>query len=222
MLKLKEIKKWREKAMIEYKRLRDGDIVKVGKQRYILVETNVDRYSQYALKCDYSMRIPRNVIASMIMPRTFIGFNVKDIRKWQYLNLYDNTVSFSLAKEQMTDEERNITILKIRMLHRDKIDKNLDYIVYDKKKTYEMRVHYNDSSRLFELSTLSVINSQYTLFNQYQLIITEKECYIPPNEKKDSKTVIDINKKSRTADTLRYLRGYGVINKEFIKEYANN
>lgn len=52
------------------------------------------------------MRLPKNVIASMFRPRTFIGFNVKDIRKWQYLNLYENTAS--LAKEQMTGEERNV------------------------------------------------------------------------------------------------------------------
>ena len=127
--------------MIEYKRLRDGDIVKVGKQRYILVETKVERYSPYGLNCMYSMRIPSKVINNMFLPRTFIGFNVKDIRKWQYLNLYEKEAY--LAKEQMTEEERKITLLKILMLHRDRINKDLDYIIYDKKKTYEMNVIYN-------------------------------------------------------------------------------
>ena len=140
--------------MIEYKRLRDGDIVKVGKQRYILVETKVERYSPYGLNCMYSMRIPSKVIDNMFLPRTFIGFNVKDIRKWQYLNLYEKEAS--LAKEQMTEEERKITLLKILMLHKDKINKDLDYIIYDKKKTYEMNVLYNQRSRMFDLSTLSI------------------------------------------------------------------
>lgn len=203
--------------MIDYKRLRDGDIVKVGKQRYILVETKVDRYSPYGLNCMYSMRIPSKVIDNMFLPRTFIGFNVKDIRKWQYLNLYEKEAS--LAKEQMTEEERKITLLKILMLHKDKINKDLDYIVYDKKKTYEMNVLYNERSRMFDLSTLSI---RLISLPKYPLIITEKECYVPPNEIKETKTVIDINKKNRTAETLRYIKEYGIVSKEYIREYGTN
>ena len=203
--------------MIEYKRLRDGDIVKVGKQRYILVETKVDRYSPYGVNCMYSMRIPSKVINNMFLPRTFIGFNVKDIRKWQYLNLYENEAS--LAKEQMTEEERKITLLKILMLHRDRINKDLDYIVYDKKKTYEMNVIYNQRSRMFDLSTLSI---RLISLPKYPLIIAEKECYVPPNEIKERKTVIDINKKKRTAETLRYIKEYGIVSKEYISEYGTN
>ena len=203
--------------MIDYKRLRDGDIVKVGKQRYILVETKVDRYSPYGLNCMYSMRIPSKVIDNMFLPRTFIGFNVKDIRKWQYLNLYENEAS--LAKEQMTEEERKITLLKILMLHKDKINKDLDYIIYDKKKTYEMNVLYNQRSRMFDLSTLSI---RLISLPKYPLIITEKECYVPPNELKETKTVIDINKKNRTAETLRYIKEYGIVSKEYIREYGTN
>ena len=203
--------------MIDYKRLRDGDIVKVGKQRYILVETKVDRYSPYGLNCMYSMRIPSKVIDNMFLPRTFIGFNVKDIRKWQYLNLYENEAS--LAKEQMTEEERKITLLKILMLHKDKINKDLDYIIYDKKKTYEMNVLYNQRSRMFDLSTLSI---RLISLPKYPLIITEKECYVPPNELKETKTVIDINKKNKTAETLRYLKEYGIVSKEYIREYGTN
>ena len=203
--------------MIEYKRLRDGDIVKVGKQRYILVETKVERYSPYGLNCMYSMRIPSKVIDNMFLPRTFIGFNVKDIRKWQYLNLYENEAS--LAKEQMTEEERKITLLKILMLHRDRINKDLDYIIYDKKKTYEMNVIYNQRSRMFDLSTLSI---HLISLPKYPLIITEKECYVPPNELKETKTVIDINKKNKTAETLRYIKEYGIVSKEYIREYGTN
>ena len=203
--------------MIDYKRLRDGDIVKVGKQRYILVETKVDRYSPYGLNCMYSMRIPSKVINNMFLPRTFIGFNVKDIRKWQYLNLYENEAS--LAKEQMTEEERKITLLKILMLHRDRINKDLDYIVYDKKKTYEMNVLYNQRSRMFDLSNLSI---HLISLPKYPLIITEKQCYVPPNELKETKTVIDINKKNRTAETLRYIKEYGIVSKEYIREYGTN
>lgn len=203
--------------MIEYKRLRDGDIVKVGKQRYILVETKVERYSPYGLNCMYSMRIPSKVIDNMFLPRTFIGFNVKDIRKWQYLNLYENEAS--LAKEQMTEEERKITLLKILMLHKDKINKDLDYIIYDKKKTYEMNVLYNQRSRMFDLSTLSI---RLISLPKYPLIITEKECYVPPNELKETKTVIDINKKNKTAETLRYIKEYGIVSKEYIREYGTN
>ena len=203
--------------MIEYKRLRDGDIVKVGKQRYILVETKVDRYSPYGLNCMYSMRIPSKVINNMFLPRTFIGFNVKDIRKWQYLNLYENEAS--LAKEQMTEEERKITLLKILMLHKDRINKDLDYIIYDKKKTYEMNVLYNQRSRMFDLSTLSI---RLISLPKYPLIITEKECYVPPNELKETKTVIDINKKNKTAETLRYIKQYGIVSKEYIREYGTN
>ena len=203
--------------MIEYKRLRDGDIVKVGKQRYILVETKVDRYSPYGVNCMYSMRIPSKVINNMFLPRTFIGFNVKDIRKWQYLNLYENEAS--LAKEQMTEEERKITLLKILMLHRDRINKDLDYIIYDKKKTYEMNVIYNQRSRMFDLSTLSI---RLISLPKYPLIITEKECYVPPNELKETKTVIDINKKNKTAETLRYIKEYGIVSKEYISEYGTN
>lgn len=203
--------------MIDYKRLRDGDIVKVGKQRYILVETKVERYSPYGLNCMYSMRIPSKVIDNMFLPRTFIGFNVKDIRKWQYLNLYENEAS--LAKEQMTEEERKITLLKILMLHKDKINKDLDYIIYDKKKTYEMNVLYNQRSRMFDLSTLSI---RLISLPKYPLIITEKECYVPPNELKETKTVIDINKKNKTAETLRYIKEYGIVSKEYIREYGTN
>ena len=203
--------------MIEYKRLRDGDIVKVGKQRYILVETKVDRYSPYGLNCMYSMRIPSKVINNMFLPRTFIGFNVKDIRKWQYLNLYEKEAS--LAKEQMTEEERKITLLKILMLHRDRINKDLDYIIYDKKKTYEMNVLYNQRSRMFDLSALSI---HLISLPKYPLIITEKECYVPPNEIKETKTVIDINKKNKTAETLRYIKEYGIVSKEYIREYETN
>ena len=203
--------------MIEYKRLRDGDIVKVGKQRYILVETKVDKYGPYGLNCMYSMRIPSKVINNMFLPRTFIGFNVKDIRKWQYLNLYEKEAS--LAKEQMTEEERKITLLKILMLHRDRINKDLDYIVYDKKKTYEMNVLYNQRSRMFDLSALSI---HLISLPKYPLIITEKECYVPPNEIKETKTVIDINKKNKTAETLRYIKEYGIVSKEYIREYETN
>ena len=204
--------------MIDYKRLRDGDIVKVGKQRYILVETKVDRYSTYGLNCMYSMRIPSKVIDNMFLPRTFIGFNVKDIRKWQYLNLYENEAS--LAKEQMTEEERKITLLKILMLHKDKINKDLDYIIYDKKKTYEMNVIYNQRSRMFDLSALSI--PLFSPLPRYPLIITEKECYVPPNELKETKTVIDINKKNKTAETIRYIKEYGIVSKEYIREYETN
>ena len=203
--------------MIDYKRLRDGDIVKVGKQRYILVETKVDRYSTYGLNCMYSMRIPSKVIDNMFLPRTFIGFNVKDIRKWQYLNLYEKEAY--LAKEQMTEEERKITLLKILMLHKDKINKDLDYIIYDKKKTYEMNVLYNQRSRMFDLSTLSI---RLISLPKYPLIITEKECYVPPNELKETKTVIDINKKNKTAETIRYIKEYGIVSKEYLREYGTN
>ena len=203
--------------MIDYKRLRDGDIVKVGKQRYILVETKVDKYSPYGLNCMYSMRIPSKVIDNMFLPRTFIGFNVKDIRKWQYLNLYENEAS--LAKEQMTEEERKITLLKILMLHRDRINKDLDYIIYDKKKTYEMNVIYNQRSRMFYLPRVRI---HLISLPKYPLIITEKECYVPPNELKETKTVIDINKKNKTAETIRYIKEYGIVSKEYLREYGTN
>lgn len=202
--------------MIEFKKLRDGDIVKVGKQRYIIVETKVDEYGRYALNCMYSMKLPKNVIASMFLPRTFIGFNVKDIRKWQYLNLYENTAS--LAKEQMTEEERNVMLVKIMMLHRDKINKDLDYIVYDNKKTYEMNVNYNNRNRMY---ALTMLNGFYSLcfMPKYPLIITDKECFVPPNEMKENKTVIDIRRNNQTAVTLRYIKDYGIVSKEYIREY---
>lgn len=203
--------------MIEYKKLRDGDIVKVGKQRYILVETKVDEYGRYAINCRNSMKLPKKVNTNMFLPRTFIGFNVKDIRKWQYLNLYENGAS--LAREQMTEEERNVILVKIMMLHMDKINKDLDYIVYDNKKTYEMHVLYNDRLRMFQLAILDDFSYMCPSLPKYPLIITDKESFVPPNEIKETKTVIDIRKDNSTAVTLKYIKDYGIVSKEYIKEY---
>ena len=120
----------------------------------------------------------------------------------------------------MTEEERKITLLKILMLHKDKINKDLDYIIYDKKKTYEMNVIYNQRSRMFDLSALSI--PLFSPLPRYPLIIAEKECYVPPNELKETKTVIDINKKNKTAETIRYIKEYGIVSKEYIREYGTN
>ena len=45
---------------------------------------------------------------------------------------------------------------------------------------------------------------------------------MPPNEIKETKTVIDINKKNRTAETIRYIKEYGIVSKEYVREYGTN
>lgn len=105
------------------------------------------------------------------------------------------------------------------MLHRDKINKDLNYIVYDNKKTYEMHVIYNDRLRMYQLAILDDFSYMCLSLPKYPLIITNKECFVPPNEIKENKTVIDIRKDNSTAVTLRYIKEYGVVSKEYIREY---
>lgn len=69
---------------------------------------------------------------------------------------------------------------------------------------------------MFDLTSLSVY---MVSLQKYPLNITDKECYVPPNEIKETKTVIDINKNNKTAATIRYIKDYGIVSKEYMREY---
>ena len=191
----------------DIKNVKDGDIVTIDKNNYILVETNVDNYYNW-IKIDMNHKIGVKTDLQYFAPRTFMEFNTRDIRKWRYVNLYDKSASLARKKADET------TLLKIRLLYKDKINKDLPYIILDENGVYGIPVYYDNFKKQYIMASPAV---KEIGVETYPLILAKNECYVDLGYEKRE---INLKRHDKTAKTINKIKEYGIVKSDKIRRIS--